>query len=610
MVKLLKYLKPVWFYVFLTILFVVGQVVCQLYVPDQLSEMSRYMTQMASSPEGTQAYKDAFLGLWKMGGIMLLFVLGTTVCAIIVSFTSSKVASTYGMELRKNVFNKVTSLSLSEYNIFGVSSLMTRTTNDITQVQNVVLMGLRIVVSAPLTLIIAFIMILSKYDPFLTVVLAVTIPLLLIVVVFIAVKVMPMMKSLQKKIDRVTLVMRENLTGIRVIRAFDKQPQESLRFKKANKDLTYLTIKTNRYFSIMMPAIMFIMNLTYLGVFFLGFALSDGKPFLEFMNTFSSFMSVAQYVMQIMMAFMMFAMIFVFISRGTVSARRINEILDLPNSEQYFEMDEETKKTMEENHGLLEFRDVSFSYQNGEEPVLEHISFTAKPNQTTAIIGSTGSGKSTIVNLIPKFFEATSGRVMIDGVDIKKISSQDVRKMISFVPQKALLFKGSIAENLRFGSEEATDEELKEALKVAQAWNFVENKENGLESEVAQGGKNFSGGQKQRLCIARALVRKGEIYVFDDSFSALDFKTDVLVRSALKEYTKGSTIIIVGQRVSSIMDADNIIVLDDGKIVGQGTHNELLQNNKVYQEIVKSQLDPEEVESTRILSQSLKEGSK
>lgn len=607
MTRVLKYLKPVIFEIILVFIFLTGQVIFQLLIPDQTKNMSTYIAEMSTSDKGSALYNQAFMSLWKMGGIMLLYVLGFVICAVIVSFAISRISTIFAQEMRKDVFKKVTSVSLTSFNSIGVSSLITRTTNDITQVQQAILMTVRIIVQAPITLGVALFMIFFKYDPTMAYILLVTIPLLVAVVLFILFKAMPLVKSNQKKIDKTTLVLRENLTGVRVIRAFDKQEYETERFDKTNRDLTGVNIKSNRFFSILMPSITLIMNLSFIGVYLIGIYSFNGVLFLDAMKNLSSVLPVSQYIMQIMLSFMMFAMIFVFIPRASVSLQRIVSILDLPVADEDIQMDEETIKQLNSSKGTLEFKNVSFQFADSQEPTLCNISFKAEPNKTTAIIGSTGSGKSTIVNLIPRFYDATQGEILVNGVNIKKISGEEIRKRISFVPQKALLFKGTIKENLKYGNEEASDEDLISALKTAESYNFVMDKEGQLDASVSQGGSNFSGGQKQRLCIARALVRKGEIYVFDDSFSALDFKTDVKVRTNLTEYTKGSTIIIVGQRIASIMDADNIVVLDDGKVVGQGTHSELLANNKVYQEIVKSQLDASEIETTLKMKKDIKE---
>ncbi|HBD06224.1 MAG TPA: multidrug ABC transporter ATP-binding protein [Firmicutes bacterium] len=591
MLKLIRYLKPVILEVIISVILIVAQVMLQLRIPNEMADVSQYI-----------AAKDT-QSIWEMGGRMLLLCLGTLLISIIISFTTSRIGSYFGRELRTEIFKKVTSFSVAEYDKFGVSSMITRTTNDVQQVQQIFMMGLRILVQAPAMIVISVIYA-SRLNMKLMTVLLVSIPIILIFIVIIAVIVFPLMRTWQSKIDRSTLVLRENLTGVRVIRAFVREEEESKRYDAANRDLTRVTIKANRVMSLLFPGISLIMQFTYLAIFFTGFMDFDNKSAVVVFSSISSIMSVAQYTLQIMMAILMVSMIFVFVARSKVSADRINEILNsksnLINPESPIDLD----KT--ELNGQVEFKHVSFAFPGAQEKSLYDISFTAKKGETTAIIGSTGSGKSTIINLIPRFYDATEGEVLVDGINVKDLDEIQLRQHIGFVPQKALLFSGTIKDNLRFGNN-ATDEEIEKAAEIAQAKHFISKKENGFDSQVTQGGKNFSGGQRQRLCIARALAKNAEIYVFDDSFSALDFKTDVKVRHALKKYTKDSTVIIVGQRVSSIMDADNIIVLDEGKIVDQGSHEDLLMRCSVYQEIVKSQLDQDEVENTIRMNKKIKE---
>lgn len=592
MIKLLKYAKPVLVEVILTIILITAQVVLQLRIPNEMKDVSAYI-----AVGDTRA-------IWEMGGRMLLLSVGALLIAILVSISATKVGSQFGRNLRNAVFKKVSSFSVEEYDKFGVSSLITRTSNDVQQIQQIVIMGLRIGIQAPLTILVSIIYS-SSIDLSLMLVLLVSIPIMLGVIGLVGFLVMPLMKVWQSKIDRSTLVLRENLTGVRVIRAFACEGEERKRYDEANRDLTRVTIKANRIMTVMMSTLPLVMNGTYLGVFIVGFAGLNNVSAAQFADSLSSIMVVAQYSLQIMSSVLMVAMIFVFYTRSKVSASRINEVLTSQN----LILDPANPSSLKDAkiRGQLEFRNVSFYFPGAEEATLENISFVAKKGETTAIIGSTGSGKSTIVNLIPRFFDATHGSVLIDGVNVKDIRQKELREHIGFVPQKALLFSGTIKENLKYGNENASDEDLMVAAEVARAKHFILKKDKGFDSEVSQGGKNFSGGQKQRLCIARALVRKAEVYVFDDSFSALDFKTDVQVRHALKDYTKDSTVIIVGQRVASIMDADNIIVLNEGKIVGQGTHYDLLSSCSVYQEIVRSQLDPEEVENTIKLTQKVRE---
>lgn len=596
MLRLLKYLKGVWIEVAVTIVLLIAQVMLQLRIPNEMSQVSKYISLMQNP-----LYKDVALRqIWEMGGRMLLLSVGNVLVAVLVSYSTARLSTLYGRNLRTAIFRKVTDFSVAEYDQFGISSLITRTSNDVVQMQQIIMLGLRIGVTSPVTIIVAIFYTLGLNIK-LMVILLFSIPLVLLLLGFIGIKVMPLMKVWQAKIDRSTLVLRENLTGVRVIRAFAREKEESVRYDEANRDLTRVTIKANRWMSVMMPGLNIIMNFSYLAIFFTGFYQFDGKSAATAFDTLSQIMSVAQYSLQIMMALLMVAMIFVFLSRSKVSAIRINEILD--SSPTVLDPEKPVELDQASCRGQLEFRDVSFSFPGASEPTVSHVSFTAKKGQTTAIIGSTGSGKSTIVNLIPRLYDATEGQVLVDGLDVRELRQKDLRNLIGFVPQKALLFSGTIKDNLLFGNEKATDEEIDKALEVAQAKHFITKKEKGLDSEVSQSGKNFSGGQKQRLAIARALCKKTEIYVFDDSFSALDFKTDVKVRHALKGYTKDATVVIVGQRVSSILDADNIIVLDEGKVVGQGKHQDLLRSCEIYQEIVRSQLDPEEVENTIRLSQ-------
>lgn len=591
MIRLFKYLKSVWLEVVLTVVLLAAQVWLQLQLPNTMKDVSSYITNHEIGK------------IWQMGGIMLIYVLGVTVTSILVGYTTARIGTIFGRELRDRVFKKVTSFSIDSYDSFGTSSLITRTTNDVQQMQMVVVMGLRILITAPLTIVLALIYA-SDLDVKLMIVMLISIPVILVVTGIVGALIMPLMKKMQTRIDRVTLVLRENLTGVRVIRAFNREADESKRFDEANYDLTSLTVKSNRIMSLLMPVITLVMNLTFLGVFMVGFYNFQGASFTEIMSSTSSIMAVAQFTLQIMSALLMCVMIFIFVARAQVSAERINAVLDTPNEEK---LAKRTASFDGGKRGELVFDDVTFSFKDSPSPTLEHISFKAMPGQTTAIIGSTGSGKSTIVNLIPRFYDPTAGEIRLDGVPLTDIPQDELRHKIGFVPQKALLFSGTVKDNLLYGDESATDERLEQALEVSQSKHFLSRKEKGIMEEVSQGGKNFSGGQRQRLCIARALVRDAEIYIFDDSFSALDFKTDVKVRKALKEYTKRqqSTVIIVGQRVSSIMDADNIVVLDDGRLAGQGTHSELLRTCSVYQEIVRSQLDPEEIENTIALTEKV-----
>lgn len=574
MLKLYKFLKPYAAMVIGVFIFVALQSIGDLYLPTLMSDIINKGVMKGDTNK-----------ILQIGGIMLLVAGGGVICSIIASYLSAYISSILGTILRSKIFRRVESYSLNEFDKLGTATLITRTTNDVTQIQTVTVMILRLMISAPIMAIGGIVMAFRKDRP-LTLVLAVAVPVLAGVVALIASKMIPLFRLVQVKIDKINLVLREKLTGIRVIRAFNTVEKERKRFDDANVDLTENYIKVNRIMAFMMPSIMLIMNLTTLAIiWFGGIRISQGNMDL---GALSAFM---QYAMQIMFSMLMLAMMFIMVPRAQAAAVRINEVLEtVPEI-----VDRENTKDTFEGRGYVEFRDVTFSYHGAEEPALKNISFSAKPGEVTAIIGSTGSGKSTLVNLIPRFYDVDSGSILIDGVDVRDMTQETLRKKIGFVPQKAILFSGTIKENIRFGKEDATDEEIRHAAKVAQALEFIEGMDGGFEHEISQGGTNVSGGQKQRLSIARALVRKPEIYIFDDSFSALDFKTDAKLRAELKKETKDSTVIIVAQRVGTIMDADRIIVLDEGRVVGMGTHKELLQNCDVYRQIVSSQLSEEEL---------------
>ncbi|KAB2334790.1 ABC transporter ATP-binding protein [Cytobacillus depressus] len=522
--------------------------------------------------------------IWKIGGFMLLVAAIGMVASAVGSYFSAKAAMGLGRDLRRKVFTHVENFSLQEFDQIGTASLITRTTNDITQIQQVVIMMLRMVISAPIMFVGGVIMAVSK-DAKLSLVIVAIIPILVGTVLLIMKKGIPLFKLVQKRLDQLNLVLRENLTGIRVIRAFNQEKQEQDRLQFANKELTDVSIKVNKVMALMMPVMMLVMNLTVVAViWFGGIRIDNGGMHI------GDLMAFIQYVMQIMFALVMASMMFVMIPRAAVSAKRINEVLEMKPTL----LDKGSAKANRER-GTLEFEHVTFHYPGAEEPALSDISFRANSGEITAIIGGTGAGKTTLVNLIPRFYDATSGNVRINGVNVQDAPHEEIRSRIGFVPQKALLFSGTIAENIRFGKEGASQEEIEHAAKIAQAEEFISKMENGYESIISQGGSNVSGGQKQRLSIARALVRKPDIYIFDDSFSALDYKTDAKLRAALKNETQNATVIIVAQRVTSVIDADRIIVLDDGKVAGMGTHKELLENNEVYREIVESQLSEEEI---------------
>lgn len=576
MTKLLKFLKPYWLQVVVVFVLLIGQTIANLYLPDINAQIIN---------EGVVNGDIGYI--LQKGGLMLIvsiLVLGLMIGA---TYFSSRTAMSLGRDLRKGIFSKVSSFSQAEIDKFGTPSLITRTTNDVQQVQQVVMIFMNIMASAPIMLIGGVIMAIRQDAP-LSLSIAVIVPLLAVVVGILMVKTMPLFKSMQKKLDRLNQVVREKLSGVRVIRAFIRTDFEEKRYDAANEDLTKTTLRVNRMMAVLMPSITLIMYLSTVAIiWFGGHRINSGEMPIGNLTAFLT------YIMQILMSVMMSAMIFIMVPRAAASAERINEVLETQPSIVDAPEYEETRPLAERTS--LTFHDVSFSYPQAEEPVLSHLNFTVPAGTTTAIIGSTGCGKSTLINLIPRFYDVTQGRIEIGGIDIRNMPQKALREKIGFVPQKAFLFSGTVASNLRYGREEATEEELWHALDVAQAKGFVEEMEGRLDAPITQGGTNVSGGQRQRLAIARALVKKPEVYVFDDSFSALDFKTDAKLREALKEETRDSAVIIVAQRVSTILHADQIIVLDSGRAAGMGTHKELMETCEVYREIVYSQLSEEEI---------------
>lgn len=517
----------------------------------------------------------------EMLGIALLGVLA----AVLVGFFASRISSGVAKQMRSDVFRKVESFSNTEFDKFSTASLITRTTNDVTQVQMLISMGLRLMCYAPIMGVGGIIFALQKSVSLSWIIALAVIVLLGLVIVLLNVA-MPKFKSLQRLTDRLNLVSRENLSGMLVVRAFTNEKFEEARFDKANEDLTRTNRFTQRVMSITMPVMMLIMNLVTLLIMWVG-----GHAIAESTMQVGDMMAYIQYTMQIIMSFLMIAMIFIMVPRAMVSADRVQEVLTTELSIK----EPENPVILGNESGELRFDDVSFRYGNAEEDTLSHISFTAKPGQTTAFIGATGAGKSTLINLIPRFYDATGGAVYLNGKDIRTLSQKELRDNIGYVPQKAMLFSGTIDSNIKYGKEDADVNEVLAALDCAQATEFVSELPNGVESSIAQGGSNVSGGQKQRLAIARALVKKAPVYIFDDSFSALDFKTDAKLRRALTKYTENAVVLIVAQRVSTIMNAEQIIVLDEGKIVGKGTHKELLKTCPEYREIAESQLSKEEL---------------
>ena len=526
--------------------------------------------------------------IFSAGVQMLGLALITMIAAILVTFLSCRLAALLGRELRNEIFGKVISFSSSEMNHFSTASLITRSTNDIQQIQLMTTMLFRIVLYAPILGIGGVIRVLNT-ESSMTWILAVAVILILLVVIVLFKVAMPRFQKLQTLIDRVNLVSREILTGIPVIRAFSREKKEEERFEDANQDLTKTNLFVNRCMTFMMPLMMLIMNaITVLIVYTGAHTIDSGTMQVGDMMAF------IQYAMQIIMSFLMITMISIMLPRARVSAQRINEVLD---THVEIENPEVPKRPLEGRRGELEFKDVSFAYPGAEEKVLEHISFTAKKGDTVAFIGSTGSGKSTLVNLIPRFFDVTGGEILLDGTDIREMDLKDLRERLGYVPQKGVLFSGTIDSNLRFGCDDAPEEQIRTAAEIAQATEFIEQKPERFQSHISQGGSNVSGGQKQRLSIARAIAKNPELYIFDDSFSALDFKTDAALRKALKASTKDATTLIVAQRISTIIHADQILVLDEGWIAGKGTHKELLKNCEVYRQIATSQLSEEELDN-------------
>lgn len=522
----------------------------------------------------------------RSGGKMLLIAFVGICATIAVSYISSKVSNGIGRDLRSSVFAKVEQFSNAEFNQYSTSSLITRTTNDVTQVSMLVMMGLRVMISAPIMGIGALLMIFERNTNMVWI-LALGITAVMALILFMFIFAMPKFRIIQKLVDRLNLVARENLNGLMVVRAFKNQDFEEKRFDKANTDLTKTQLFINRVMSVMMPFMNLIMNGMMLLIIWVG-----AHQIAESQMQVGDMMAFMQYAMQIIMAFVMIAMMFIMVPRASVSGERIADVLE---SECLIKDPEHPVSFVEDKVGEVEFKDVCFNYGDAQECVLENISFVAKPATTTAFIGSTGSGKSTLINLIPRFYDATKGEILVNGVNVKDVKVHDLRDSIGYVAQKGILLAGSIKENIKYGNDSLTDEEVEEIASIAQADEFIRAKEEGYEFDIAQGGANVSGGQKQRLSIARALAKKAPILIFDDSFSALDFKTDAALRHALSKHCANATILIVAQRVSSIMNADQIIVLDEGKIVGKGRHEELLENCPTYNEIASSQLSKEEM---------------
>lgn len=562
---------------------------------EKIKDMSDSIRTQAAISSVKEVYKNLGIDtdkiqndyIWKTGMQMLGVAAITMVSAVLVMLFSSRVAARLGRDLREKVFTKVLTFSNKELNQYSTASLITRSTNDIQQIQQLITMLFRVVVYAPIIGVGGFIKVLTSSDNSMAWIIGVAILAILFVVGTLFIIAMPKFKKLQELTDKLNLVSREILTGLPVIRAFNQEKREEKRFDNANKDLMKANVFVNRAMSMMMPLLMFIMNSIMILVVWVG-----GHGVEEGLLQVGDMMAFIQYMMQIVMAFLMISMISIMLPRASVSANRINEVLE---TEPDIQDKPEIKKFDNNKKGLVEFKNVSFRYPDADTEILEDINFTAKPGQTTAIIGSTGSGKSTVVNLLPRFYDVTGGELLIDGVNVKDVSQKQLRDIIGFVPQKGILFSGTIESNIKYSDENMSDEKMIEAAEIAQATEFIDSKEKKYKDEIAQGGGNVSGGQKQRLSIARAIAKDPEIFVFDDSFSALDFKTDSKLREALAEKTENKTVIIVAQRISTILNADQIVVLEEGKVVGIGTHEELMKNNETYRQIALSQLSEEEL---------------
>ena len=567
-----------------SVVFVVAQVWLELKLPDYMREITSLITTQDS------AMHDILIA----GGKMLLCAFGSLLVTILVAVCASRIASNFSAIVRGKLFDKVQSFSMEEIGRFSTASLITRSTNDVTQVQMLIVMGLSIMLRAPIMAVMAILKIVDKSWQW-TLSTGVAVVVLLVVVIICVSLCMPKFKRLQSLTDDINQVTRENLTGLNVVRAYNAEAYQEEKFEKVNKDLTDTHWFTSKTMAFMMPTIMMIMNGLSLAIYWIGAVLiNDAQDMQGKFSLFSDMVVFSSYAMQVVMSFMMLVMIFIMLPRASVAAKRILEVLDTEPS-----IEDGTRDTFPVmKDGEVEFKDVSFKYPDAEEYVLEHISFSAKKGETIAFIGATGCGKSTAINLIPRFYDVTEGEVFVDGVNVKEYTQEALHNKIGYVSQKAILFSGTIADNVAYGENgkaPATQDDIVMAVKVAQASEFVEKKDQGYDGYVAQGGSNFSGGQKQRLSIARAIARQPEILIFDDSFSALDYKTDRILREALRKECKDATKIIVAQRIGTIRDADKIIVLDDGQIAGMGTHDELMKNCEVYQEIAYSQLSREEL---------------
>lgn len=578
--NLIRYFKPYKWQLLVLLCFTYLQVMANLQLPD-------YMAKIVN--DGIIAGNNE--AIYQNGSWMLLIALAGAACAVAVGYLASKVATGFARDIRISVFSRIESFSVAEFDKFSTASLITRTTNDIQQLQGATLMTLRMVLMAPLMAVGALQKAIEN-APSLSWVIAVSTGIMLLIILFLFKFAIPKFKLMQKFVDRLNLVTRENLTGLRVIRAFNKEKSEETKFEKANLDITKLNLFVNRLMVVMQPVMMLIMNLSIVAIVWYGAHLiSDGSLGI------GNMMAFMQYTAQVIMSFLMISVIFIILPRAFVSAKRVAEVI---NTKPSITDPKNPIKLTKNRKGIVEFKDVTFTYPNADLPVLTNINFVAESGQTTAIIGSTGSGKSTLLNLIARFYDVSAGQILIDGVDIRKLKLNDLYSQIGYIPQKGVLFSGTVKSNISYGNDNATDELIKKVATTAQAIEFIDNLENKYDSNIAQGGSNISGGQKQRLAIARALAVNANILIFDDSFSALDFKTDAKLRHALEKETRNKTVIIVGQRINTILNADKIIVLNEGKIVGIGKHEELLETNKIYQEIATSQLSDNELKNISV----------
>ena len=586
MIKILKYLRPKeWAQAFVSLGFIICQVWLDLKLPDYMSEITR----LVQTPDSLMS------DIWLAGGKMLLCALGSFVAAVIVGYFAARIAAAFSKDLRSKLYNKVDSFSMEEINRFSTDSLITRSTNDITQVQMLVTMGLQLIIKAPIMAVWAITKISGKgFEWTLTTGIAVLI--MVVMIGSLMIFVVPKFKKMQTLTDNMNRVTRENLTGLRVVRAYNAEDYQEEKFEVANEELTSTQLFTSRAMAVMMPVMSIIMSGLTLAIYWIGAYLIDAAVAMDKLTIFSDMVVFSSYAMQVIMSFMMLVMIFIMLPRATVSANRINEVLDTSPTI----LDGKVSEGAKGVKGQVTFRNVSFKYPDAADYVLHNVSFSVDQGETIAFIGSTGSGKSTLINLVPRFFDATDGEVLVDGVNVREYAHEALYNKIGYVPQKAVMFMGTVASNVGYGDNgkgDYSEEDIKKSIRIAQSADFVDKMEGGCKAAIAQGGTNVSGGQKQRLSIARAVCRKPEIYIFDDSFSALDYKTDRVLRSTLKKETAGVTSMIVAQRIGTIMDADKIVVLDEGSVVGIGTHRELLDSCEVYKQIARSQLSEEELEA-------------